>query len=51
VVTVGGYIAKEAAIKVEKKVRKVIEELEDKGLEVEKKKTKFIIFRSRRKPK
>jgi len=48
---VGSYTAKEAAAKVEKKVRKVIKELEDKGLEVEKKKTKFIIFRSRKKPK
>jgi biotin operon repressor len=51
VVIVSGYTAKEAAAKVKKKVRKVIKELEDKGLEVEKKKTKFIIFRSRRKPK
>jgi len=47
----GSYTAEEAAAKVKKKVRKVIEELEDKGLKVEKKKTKFIIFRSRRKPK
>ena len=45
------YTAKEAAIKGKEKVRKVIEELEDKGLKVEKKKTEFIIFRSRRKPK
>ena len=49
--TVGSYIAKKATAKVKKKVRKVIKELEDKGLKVEKKKTKFIIFRSRRKPK
>ena len=49
--TASGYTAKEAAAKVEEKVRKVIEELEDKGLKVKKKKTKFIIFRSRIKPK
>jgi hypothetical protein len=48
---VGSYTTKEAAIKVKEKVRKVIKELEDKGLKVEKKKTKFIFFRSRRKPK
>ena len=48
---VSSYIAKEAAVKVKEKVRKVIKELEDKGLKVEKKKTKFIIFKSRRKPK
>jgi len=50
-VTASGYTAKEAAAKVKKKVKKVIKELEDKGLKVKKKKTKFIVFRSRRKPK
>jgi len=50
-VIAGSYTAKEAAAKVKKKVKKVIKELEDKGLKVKEKKTKFIIFRSRRKPK
>jgi len=50
-VIASSYIAEEAAAKIKKKVRKVIKKLEDKGLKVEKKKTKFIIFRSRKKPK
>jgi len=50
-VTASSYTAEEAAVKVEKKVRKVIKELENKGLEVEKKKTEFIVFRSKKKPK
>ena len=49
--TASGYIAKEAVIKVKKKVKKVIKELKDKGLKVKKKKTKFIIFRSKKKLK
>jgi len=48
---VSSYIAKEVVIKVKEKVRKVIKELKNKGLKVKKKKTKFIIFRSKKKLK
>lgn len=47
--TVGGYITKKTIVKVKKKVKKVIKELKNKGFKVEKKKTKFIIFKSKKK--